>query len=119
MIRQANRRLHSVLMRIADNLVRHCSYYRGKAEVDRSRGLYERAIRVKTARRSIRLAFACLAGDQSMRHPCFRKADSFWSSSASFIIRHPCHTSCPIWRPSYHRCLVTHAIGKRRSWHRL
>lgn len=63
-------------MRIADNLVGHCSYYRGKAEVDRSLGLPERGIRVKTAKRFSRLAFACLAGDQPMRHPCFRHPNS-------------------------------------------
>jgi hypothetical protein len=75
-VRQANRRLRCALMRIADNLVGHCSYYRGKAEVDRSRGIHERAIRVKTAKRFSRLAYACLAGDQTMRHPCFRNPDS-------------------------------------------
>jgi transposase len=35
-IRQANRRLRCVLMRIADNLACHCSYYRGQADVARA-----------------------------------------------------------------------------------
>jgi transposase len=75
-IRRANRRLRCALMRIADNLVGHCAYYRAKAEVDRSRAIAERAIRVKTASRFSRLAFVCVAGDQPMRHPCFRRPDS-------------------------------------------
>ena len=76
LIRQANRRLRAALMRIADNLVGHCAYYRSKAEIDRSRGVQERAIRVKTAKRFSRLAYACVAGDQPMKHSCFRKPDS-------------------------------------------
>ncbi len=75
-IRQANRRMRCALMRIADNLVSHCAYYRGHAEVDRSRGIDERAIRVKTAKKFSRLAFACVAGDEPMRHPCFQSPDS-------------------------------------------
>jgi transposase len=75
-IRQANRRLRCVLMRIADNLACHCRYYRGQANVDESRGVDKRASRVKIAKRFTRLALACVAGDQPMRHPCFREPDS-------------------------------------------
>ena len=76
MIRQANRRLRGVLMRIADNLACHCSYYRGQAEVDQSRGIDRRASRVKIAKRFSRLALACVAGDEPMRHPAFKQPDS-------------------------------------------
>ena len=75
-IRQANRRLRCVLMRIADNLACHCSYYRGQAELDQRRGVDKRACRVKIAKRFSRLALACVAGDQPMRHSCFQKPDS-------------------------------------------
>jgi transposase len=75
-IRQANRRLRGVLMRIADNLACHCAYYRGQAEVDKARGVHKRAARVKIVNRFSRLALACVAGDEPMRHPCFRKPDS-------------------------------------------
>ena len=74
LIRQANRRLRCVLMRIADNLACHCNYYRGQAEVDQSRGIDKRASRVKIAKRFSRLALACVAGDEPMRHPCFQGA---------------------------------------------
>jgi transposase len=76
LIRQANRRLRGVLMRIADNLACHCSYYRGQAEVDQSQGISKRASRVKIAKRFSRLTLACVAGDEPMRHPCFRQPES-------------------------------------------
>ncbi len=54
----------------------HSAYYRGQADVDKSRGVDKRANRVKIANRFSRLALACVAGDEPMRHPCFRKPDS-------------------------------------------
>ena len=75
-IRQANRRLRCVLMRIADNLACHCSYYRAQADMDQARGVDKRASRVKIAKRFSRLAMACVAGDQPMTHPCFKSPDS-------------------------------------------
>jgi transposase len=75
-IRQTNRRLRCALMRIADNLACHCSYYRGQADADQARGVDKRACRVKIAKRFSRLALACVAGDQPMRHPAFQKPDS-------------------------------------------
>lgn len=69
-------------------VVGHCSHCRGKAEVDRSLGLPERGIRVKTAKRFSRLAFACLAGDQPMRHPCFRQPNSILPGYAA-LFYHP------------------------------
>jgi len=75
-IRQANRRMRCALMRIADNLVCHCGYYRGLADLDRARKVDERSIRVKTAKKFSRLAFACVAGDQPLKHPAMRQPDS-------------------------------------------
>ncbi len=83
-IRQANRRLRTALMRIADNLACHCNYYRGQADVDQSRGMDKRAIRVKIAKKFSRLAFACVAGDQPLRHPCFMKPDSIMEKLREF-----------------------------------
>jgi len=75
-IRQANRRLRCALMRIAENLACHCGYYRSQAEADLALGVDRRASRVKIANRFSRLALACVAGDEPMRHPCFGKPDS-------------------------------------------
>lgn len=75
-IRHANRRLRCVLMRIADNLACHCNYYRAQADLDDRRGIDKRASRVKIAKRFSRLALACVAGNEPMRHPCFQQPDS-------------------------------------------
>jgi transposase len=83
-IRQANRRLRCVLMRIADNLACHCAYYRGQADMDKARGVDTRACRVKIAKRFSRLALACVAGDEPMRHPCFQKPDSILEKLRKF-----------------------------------
>jgi transposase len=83
-IRQANRRLRCALVRISDNLVCHCVYYRGLADVDRSRRIDERAIRVKVSKKFSRLAFACVAGDQPMKHPAFQKPDSILEKLRQF-----------------------------------
>jgi transposase len=83
-IRQANRRLRCALMRISDNLVCHCAYYRGLADVDRARKTDERAIRVKTAKKFSRLAFACVAGDEPMKHPAMRQPDSIMEKLRKF-----------------------------------
>jgi hypothetical protein len=93
-IRQANRRLRCVLMRIADNLACHCSYYRGQAELDQSRGIDKRASRVKIAKRFSRLALACVAGDQPMRHPCFQKPDSILEKLRHFHHEHQTPLDC-------------------------
>ena len=71
-------------MRIADNLAAHCAYYRGLTEQDFARRVDIRASRVKTAKKFSRLAFACVAGDQPMRHPAFRSPDSILEKLREF-----------------------------------
>jgi hypothetical protein len=71
-------------MRIADNIACHCAYYRGLAEQDLARGVDVRSSRVKTAKKFSRLAFACLAGDQPMRHPAFKAPDSILEKLREF-----------------------------------
>jgi transposase len=92
LIRQANRRIRCALMRISDNLVGHCAYYRGLADVDRARRIDERAIRVKVAKKFSRLAFTCVAGDQPMKHPAFQKPDSVMRKMRQF---HHVHETPP------------------------
>jgi transposase len=93
-IRQANRRLRCVLMRIADCLACHCSYYRGQAELDQSRGIDKRASRVKIAKRFSRLLLACVAGDEPMRHRCFQKPDSILEKLRRFHHEHETPLDC-------------------------
>jgi len=87
-IRQSNRRLRCALMRIADNLACHCHYYRAQADMDLARGVDKRASRVKIAKRFSRLALACVAGDQPMKHPCFQRPDSILEKLRKFHHEH-------------------------------
>jgi len=75
-------------MRIADNLVCHCNYYRGQADADEARGVDKRATRVKIAKKFSRLALACVAGDEPMRHPCFQHPDSILEKLREFHHEH-------------------------------
>jgi hypothetical protein len=75
-------------MRIADNLACHCAYYRGQADADEARGIDKRAARVKIAKRFSRLTLACVAGDEPMKHPCFRAPDSILEKLREFHHRH-------------------------------
>ena len=116
-IRQANRRLRCVLMRIADNLACHCNYYRGQAEVDQSRGIDKRASRVKIAKRFSRLALACVAGDEPMRHPCFQKPDSILEKLRRFHHEHetPMDACWLTWKPPLGNYPTIRATRKRKS----
>jgi transposase len=84
LVRQANRRIRHALMRIAESLACHCAYYRGLADTDQVRGLHVRASRVKTANKFTRVAFACVAGDEPMKHPAFRDPDSILEKLREF-----------------------------------
>ena len=79
-------------MRIADNLACHCYYYRAQADMDQARGVDTRASRVKIANRFSRLALACVAGDEPMRHPCFQEPDSILEKLRQF---HYLHQTAP------------------------
>ena len=63
-------------MRIADNLACHCAYYRAQSDVALTRGKSIRESRVSIANKFTRVGFACVAGDQPMKHPAFRNPDS-------------------------------------------
>lgn len=83
-VRQANRRVRCALMRIADGLAYHCAYYRGHSDVDRARGVDVRMSRVKVAKKFTRVAFACVAGDQPMKHPAFQQPNSILEKLREF-----------------------------------
>ncbi len=84
LIRKANRRIRCALMRIAESLTCHCAYYRGLADIDRARGIHTKASRVKTANKFTRVAFACVAGDEPMKHPAFQDPDSILEKLRQF-----------------------------------
>jgi hypothetical protein len=68
--RQANRRLRSVLMQIADNLVTNNHYFQARAARWYAAGKDPRWVRVKVAKTFSRLAFAMLQGPQLLGHAC-------------------------------------------------
>ena len=87
-VRCANRRLRAAIMRIADNLVRHNAFFRGRADLARSKDTDERAIRVKAAKGFSRLAFTCVAGDEPLGHACCATADSILEKLRIFYQQH-------------------------------
>jgi len=91
-LRCGNRRLRAAIMRIADNLARHNPHFRGRAQWHRAQGVDPRALRVKIAKNFTRLAFACVAGDQPLRHPCCATPDSILEKLRAFHHQHdtPC-----------------------------
>jgi len=87
-VRCANRRLRAAIMRIADNLARLNSHFRGRAGLDRAKGVDERALRVRIAKSFTRLGFACVAGDQPLKHPCCCAPDSILEKLRAFHHQH-------------------------------
>jgi len=87
-VRCANRRLRAAIMLIASNLARLNNHFRGRAALERAKGVDERALRVKIAKSFTRLGFACVAGDQPLRHPCCAAADSILEKLRAFHHEH-------------------------------
>jgi transposase len=88
LVRQSNRRLRATIMRIADNLSKYNAHFRGRAACDRANHVDERAIRVRIANKFRRIAFACVAGDQPLRHPCCGAPDSILEKVRAFHLEH-------------------------------
>jgi hypothetical protein len=89
LVRQANRRLRAAIMRIADNLCRLNAHFGGRAALARAAKVDERAIRVKIAKSFTRVAYAAVAGDQALRHPCAASRDSIIKKLLAFHGDHP------------------------------
>lgn len=87
-IRSANRRLRASLMRIADNLANLNATFRLLAAADEVAKVDKRATRVKIAKRFSRISMACVAGDQPLRHPCCRDANSIIEKLRLFHYQH-------------------------------
>jgi transposase len=87
-VRSANRRLRASLMRIADNLANLNATFRLVAAADEAAKVDKRATRVKIAKRFSRIAMACVAGDEPLRHPCCRDANSIIEKLRLFHYQH-------------------------------
>lgn len=87
-VRTANRRLRAALMRIADNLANLNCHFRLTAASEEILKIAKQATRVKIAKRFTRIAFACLAGDAPLKHPCCRDYNSIIEKLRSFHEQH-------------------------------
>src|SRR5262245_22361399 len=86
--RAGNLRLRSVLLQIADNLVRHNDYYRARAGRWQVLGKDPRWIRVKIVKCFSRLAFAMLTSRQLFRHPCCQERHYILGKLLEFHTEH-------------------------------
>ncbi len=82
--RRANRRLRAVLLRIADNLIRHNHHYQAKAHRWQRQNKDPRWIRVKVAKSFSRLAFVLLTGRCVFPHPACQPRHSICDKLLAF-----------------------------------
>lgn len=87
-VRCANRRLRAALMRIADNLANLNATFRLSAAADEVLKVDKRSTRVKIAKRFSRIAMACVAGDEPLRHACCQDASSIIEKLRLFHYQH-------------------------------
>ncbi len=95
-VRTANRRLRASLMRIADNLANLNAFFRARAAAEEAQGIDKRATRVKIAKNFSRLAMACVAGDQPLKHACCRDANSIIEKLRAFHYEHGTPIECAL-----------------------
>jgi transposase len=82
--RRANRRLRAVLLRIADNLIRHNHHYRAKADRWGRQNKDPRWMRVKVSKSFSRLAFVMLTGRCLFPHPACQPRHSICDKLMAF-----------------------------------
>jgi transposase len=86
--RRANRRLRAVLMRIADNLIRHNHHYQARAHRWQFRNKDPRWLRVKVAKSFSRLGFVMLTGRCIVPHPACQPRHSICEKVLAFHSEH-------------------------------
>ena len=86
--RQGNRRIRAILLRIADNLIRHNHYYQAQADRWQRQNKDPRWIHVKVAKGFSRLAFVMLAGRCVYPHPSCQPRHSICEKLLAFHSEH-------------------------------
>jgi transposase len=100
-IRCSNRRLRSILMMIADNLIRCNQHFRALNAIWKTQGKDPRWSRVKVASRFTRIVFQIVAGRQVFRHPSQRERSYILDKLLDFHQQHgtrPEQTLCDLQR---------------------
>ena len=117
LVRQANRQLRATILRIADNLSLLNDHFRGQAGLARAAKVDERAIRVKIGKSFTRIAFAAVAGDQPLRHPCCASRGSILKKLRQFHLDHgsPPDGRWRTWNGPSIKCWEKRA-GTKRAW---
>lgn len=88
MVRAANRRLRAALLLIADNLITVNNHFRAQAAMWTQADVDHRLQRVRIAKRFTRLAYAMLAGEQIILHPCCRDPHYILDKLLTFHLEH-------------------------------
>jgi transposase len=88
LVRCANRRLRTVILSIADNLIKCNDHFRAKAEVWDAMGKDPRTTHVKVGMRFTRIAYQMVAGRQVFRHPCCRDRSYILDKLVTFHREH-------------------------------
>lgn len=86
--RCGNRRLRAALLQIADNLMLHNHYFRGRSELWRRQGKDPRWMHIKVAKTFSRLAFAIVAGRQLVGHRCCQRQHYLLAKLLTFHQEH-------------------------------
>jgi transposase len=86
--RRAHRRLRAVLLRIADNLIRHNHHYRAGADRWQRQHKDPRWIHVKVAKSFSRLAFILISGRCLVPHPACQPRHSICDKLMAFHCEH-------------------------------
>lgn len=86
--RRGNRRIRGVLLRIADNLIRHNHHYRARSERWQYQHKDARWIHVKVAKSFSRLAFVMLTGRCVYPHPCCQPRHAICDKLLAFHHEH-------------------------------
>ena len=86
--RRANRRLRSVLMQTASNLLQNNNYYQARARIWAIKNPDPRSLRVKIAKAFSRLLFAVVAGGTLPGHDAFRPKQYLMGKLLKFHLEH-------------------------------
>src|SRR6516162_9097157 len=69
LVRRGNRRLRAILLMIGGNLIMCNQFFMSLKEQWRTKGMHERAMCVRAAKKFCRIAYQMVAGGRVFRHP--------------------------------------------------
>ncbi len=88
LVRRANRKLRTVIMMIADNLLSCNRFFKALKVPWMAAGMRQQAMCVRVAKRFCRIAYQMVAGSQVFRHPSCQKRDAILRKLSLFHAEH-------------------------------